>query len=149
MTLDYDLPTVIIEGDNSAKSDRSTTDPREDNDSSNDNREKTFNAKVEDYKNGLSLSMREKSMISYRYASRIINAIKSNRVKIACCFGILEHWYPIEQLISLSAVRQDLVDLKTDGMKNISMITASKLYVRGATNGVTCSCKGGCKNKQC
>ncbi|CAF1426538.1 unnamed protein product, partial [Didymodactylos carnosus] len=71
-----------------------------------------------------------------------------NRVRVACCFGILEHWYPIEQLISLSAVPQELVDLKTDGMKNISMITASKLYVRGATNGVTCSCKGGCKNKQ-
>ncbi|CAF0984756.1 unnamed protein product [Didymodactylos carnosus] len=90
MTLDYDLPTVIIEGDNSAKSDRSTTDPREDNDSSNDNREKTFNAKVEDYKNGLSLSMREKSMISYRYASRIINALKyetaRKKVGIDCKF---------------------------------------------------------------
>ncbi|CAF1602584.1 unnamed protein product [Didymodactylos carnosus] len=54
-TLDYDLPTVIIEGDNSAKNDTvvndgSTTVAREDNDNSNDNRRKAFNAKVEDYK---------------------------------------------------------------------------------------------------
>ncbi|CAF0775127.1 unnamed protein product [Didymodactylos carnosus] len=95
MTLDCDFPTVIIEGDNSAKSDTvvndgSTTDPRGDNDSSNDNREKAFNAKVEDYKNGLSLSMREKSTISYRYASRIINALKHEtarkKVGIDCKF---------------------------------------------------------------
>jgi hypothetical protein len=33
--------------------------------------------------------------------------------------------------------------------KEISMITASKLYVRGAVNGVCCSCKGGWKTKQC
>ncbi|CAF1078316.1 unnamed protein product [Didymodactylos carnosus] len=95
MTLDYDLPTVIIEGDNGAKKDTvvndgSTIDLREDSDNSNDNREKAVNAKVEDYKNGLSLSMREKSMISYRYASRIINTLRhetaGKKVGIDCKF---------------------------------------------------------------
>ncbi|CAF1596916.1 unnamed protein product [Didymodactylos carnosus] len=66
-----------------------------------DNREKAFNAKVEDYKNGLSLSMREKSMISYLYASRIINALKhetaGKKVGIDCKFHCLcRHFLTID-----------------------------------------------------
>ncbi|CAF1616827.1 unnamed protein product, partial [Didymodactylos carnosus] len=52
----YDLPTVIIDSEKDVKNDivlndEYTTDPRDGNDNSNDNREKTSNAKVEDYKN--------------------------------------------------------------------------------------------------
>ncbi|CAF4559174.1 unnamed protein product, partial [Didymodactylos carnosus] len=40
------------------------------------NAEKTFYAKVDDYKNGLSSSMREKTMITVSYYNKILNALK-------------------------------------------------------------------------
>ncbi|CAF0854989.1 unnamed protein product [Didymodactylos carnosus] len=90
VTLEYDLPIVIIDDDSTVVNDESTTAPRGGNDNSNVNRDKTFNAKVEDYKNDLSLSMREKSMISYPYASTIIKALKhelaEKKVGIDCKF---------------------------------------------------------------
>jgi hypothetical protein len=52
-------------------------------------------------------------------------------------------------LVGLTAVPHELVNLQIDDLPEISMITASKLYVRGAVNGMCCSCKGGCKTKQC
>ncbi|CAF1610818.1 unnamed protein product [Didymodactylos carnosus] len=81
VTLEYNLSTVIIDGDNGVKNDtvvndESKTDSHDGNDNSNLNRKKTFSAKVEDYKDGLSLSMREKSMISCLHASTIINVLK-------------------------------------------------------------------------
>ncbi|CAF1105934.1 unnamed protein product [Didymodactylos carnosus] len=81
VTLEYNLPTVIIDGNNGVKNgtvvnDESKTDSHDGNDNSNVNREKTFNAKVGDCKNGLSLSMREKSMISCPHTSTIINVLK-------------------------------------------------------------------------
>ncbi|CAF4373123.1 unnamed protein product, partial [Rotaria sordida] len=42
-----------------------------------------------------------------------------------------------------SAVPKNLVNLQTSELKEISFITASKSYVRGGIDGVTCSCKGG------
>lgn len=74
---------------------------------------------------------------------------RDGRVKVACVNGIIDQWWPLDVLVGLSAVSDELVNLVISGLPEISMITASKLYVRGAINGVCCSCKGGCKTKQC
>jgi hypothetical protein len=49
--------------------------------------------------------------------------------------------------LPLSTVPETLVNIQTRQLKEISFITASRLYVRGGVNGVSCSCKGGCKTK--
>ncbi len=72
-----------------------------------------------------------------------IIAKEEERVKLACVHGIIDQWWPINVLVGLSAVPHELVHLQVDELPEISMIAASKLYVRGAINGVCCSCKGG------
>ena len=74
---------------------------------------------------------------------------KEEQAKLACVFGILNQWWSLDVLIGISAVPKELLEIKIDDMSEISMISASKLYVRGAVNGVCCSCKSGCRNKQC
>ena len=74
---------------------------------------------------------------------------KDELVKLACVNGIIDQLWPMDALVSLSAVPDTLVDLTMNGLPEISVITASKLFVRGAVNGICCSCKSGCKTKQC
>ena len=73
----------------------------------------------------------------------------NDKIKVACIFGIINHLWPLTSIVKLTAVPEELVQLKTTDLKPISIITASKLFVRGAINGITCSYKGACKNKQC
>ncbi|CAF4367890.1 unnamed protein product, partial [Rotaria magnacalcarata] len=49
----------------------------------------------------------------------------------------------VNVLLGLFAVSHELVHLKVDDLQKILMITASKLYVRGAVNGVCCLSKPG------
>ncbi|CAF1068264.1 unnamed protein product, partial [Didymodactylos carnosus] len=163
------------------------------------NAEKTFYAKVDDSKNGLSSGMRQKTMITVSYYNKILNALKQTTsgketgvnsyfyawckkffrvdncavgefigvkidkvdrtntdpkllpcviidkkhhdVKVVGVNGIIDQWWPLESLVRLSAVSQELRDLNLSELKEIPPITASKLFVRNALNGVTCSCK--------
>ena len=74
---------------------------------------------------------------------------KNERVKVAGVNGIIDQWWPLDGLVGLSAISEQLVNLVVSGLPEISMINASKLYVRGAINGVCRSCKEGRKTKQC
>ncbi|CAF3981847.1 unnamed protein product [Rotaria magnacalcarata] len=56
-------------------------------------------------------------------------------LKLACIHGIIHQWsWTVNMLVGLSAVPHELVHLKVDDLQKISMITASKLYVRGVVN---------------
>ncbi|CAF1444319.1 unnamed protein product [Rotaria sordida] len=68
---------------------------------------------------------------------------KKDKIKVACEFGIINQWWSLDSIALLSAVPENLVNLQTSELKEISFITASKSYVRGGIDGVTCSCKGG------
>ncbi|CAF0998919.1 unnamed protein product [Rotaria sordida] len=72
-----------------------------------------------------------------------IIAKEAERVKLACVYGIINQWWTINVLVGLTAVPHELVHLQLDHLQEISMITASKLYVRSPINGICCSCKGG------
>jgi hypothetical protein len=81
--------------------------------------------------------------------SIIVEKNNNKKVKVACMFGIINQWLPLESLVKLSAVPEQLVQLDKTQLKEISVISATKLFVRDAVNGITCCCKGGCKTKQC
>ncbi|CAF2130101.1 unnamed protein product [Rotaria magnacalcarata] len=74
---------------------------------------------------------------------------KDDKIKVACEFGIINQWWSLDSVALLSTVPENLVNLQKNELKEIYFITASRLFVRGGINGVTCSCKGGCKTKQC
>ncbi|CAF1659196.1 unnamed protein product, partial [Didymodactylos carnosus] len=74
---------------------------------------------------------------------------KEHTVKVACVFGIIDAWWSFDDVIFLSSVPNDLVTLKLNDLDEITLITASRLYVRGNANGMVCSCKSGCKSKHC
>ncbi|CAF3908277.1 unnamed protein product [Rotaria sp. Silwood1] len=81
--------------------------------------------------------------------SVVLEKNNDKKIKVACMFGIINQWWPLESVVKLSAVPEQLVQMDKSELKEISVITASKLFVRDAVNGNTCSCKGGCKTKQC
>ncbi|CAF1480649.1 unnamed protein product [Didymodactylos carnosus] len=70
--------------------------------------------------------------------------------KIVCQFGQLDKGFGIESLIPMQAACPvELKSLKLDELKDISLIEASKLFVRGSVNGATCDCKSLCATKHC
>ncbi|CAF1524771.1 unnamed protein product, partial [Rotaria sp. Silwood1] len=73
---------------------------------------------------------------------------RHDKIKVACEYGIIDTWWSFDSVVKLSAVPEKLINLNTSQLKKISIITASKLYVRGSANGFTCSCKGSCKTKE-
>lgn len=66
---------------------------------------------------------------------------KDDQIKQACVYGVIDQWWLINSVIELSAVPHEFVNLKVNELRELSMITGSKLYVRGAANAVWCSCK--------
>ncbi|CAF2081135.1 unnamed protein product [Rotaria magnacalcarata] len=97
---------------------------------------------------GLQIHKVDRTNTNPRLLPCIIIEKEDEQVKLSCIHGIIDQWWTVNMLVGLSAVPHELVHLKVDDIQKISMITASKLYVRGAVNGVCCSCKGGCKTKQ-
>jgi hypothetical protein len=81
--------------------------------------------------------------------SIVVEKRDAKKVKVACAFGVINQWLPLESLVKLSIVPEQLVQLDKAQLKEISVISASNLFVRNAVNGTTCSCKGACKTKQC
>ncbi len=66
----------------------------------------------------------------------MIIAIEAERMELACVHGIIDRWWPINILVGLFAVPHELVYLQLDDLPEISIMTATKLYIRGAVNGV-------------
>ena len=74
---------------------------------------------------------------------------KKDKFKVACEYGIIDQWWSLDSMMLLSTVPEGLVNLDTSNLPNIPFIAASKLYVRCIIDGSVCSCKDGCKTKQC
>ena len=98
---------------------------------------------------GLPIDKVDRTNTDPRLLPCVIIAKEAEKVKLACVNGIINHWWTLNVLVGLTGVPYELIHLQLDELKEISMITAFKLYVRGAINGTCCSCKGGCKTKQC
>ncbi|CAF4558114.1 unnamed protein product [Rotaria sp. Silwood2] len=81
--------------------------------------------------------------------SVVLEKRDDKKIKVACLFGVINQWWSLESVVKLSAVSEQLVQMDKTELKEISIITASKLFVHDAINGSTCSCKGACKTKQC
>ncbi|CAF2132348.1 unnamed protein product [Rotaria magnacalcarata] len=70
--------------------------------------------------------------------------------KLVCQFGKLENNYALEHLVDLKmACPQELKQIVIDDLKEITLIEACKLFVRGSLTGHTCDCKGKCVTRQC
>ncbi|CAM4796217.1 unnamed protein product [Rotaria magnacalcarata] len=98
---------------------------------------------------GLRIDKVDRTNTDPKLLSCVIIAIEEEKVKFACVHGVINQWWTFTSFVGLSAAPHELTHLKLEDLQEISMITASKLYVRGAVNGICCSCKGGCKTKQC
>jgi hypothetical protein len=83
----------------------------------------------------------------------IIEKIENNKnvlYKLVCQYGKLQDTFSIEHLVDLkSACPDELKKIVIDQLKDITIIEACKLYVRGSLSGHTCDCKGKCATKQC
>ena len=71
--------------------------------------------------------------------SIVLEKRDDKKIKVACMFGVTIQWWPLESVVKLSAVPKQLVELDKAQLKEISLITASKLFVHDAVNGTTCS----------
>ena len=75
--------------------------------------------------------------------------INDGKIEVACEYGVIDQWWSLDAVVKLSNVPEALLNLKIKKLRKVSIITASKLFVRGDINGVTCSCKSGCRTKLC
>ncbi|CAF3798384.1 unnamed protein product [Adineta steineri] len=57
----------------------------------------------------------------------VVIELNNERVKLACVYGIIDQWWSIDSVTGLSAVPVELINLKVDELRELSMITASKL----------------------
>jgi len=107
-----------------------------------------MNCSIGDYV-GIKIDKVDRTNTDPKILPGVILEKQNDKIKIACEFGVINQWWSMGSIVQLSMVPETLVNLQTKQLKEISFMTACKLCVRGAVNGVTCSCKGGCKTKQC
>jgi hypothetical protein len=69
--------------------------------------------------------------------SIIVEKCDDKKIKVVCMFGVINQWLPLETLVEFSAVPEQLVQLNKAQLKEISVITTSKQFVRDAVNGTT------------
>ncbi len=79
----------------------------------------------------------------------VILDTKENKIKVTCEDGSINQWWSLNPVVKLSHLPETLINSQTSQLEEISVVTASKLYVHGAVDGTTCSCKHGCRTKQC
>ncbi|CAF3013450.1 unnamed protein product, partial [Rotaria sp. Silwood2] len=92
---------------------------------------------------GIKINKVDRTNTDPKIVPAVILEKKDDKIKVACEFGIINQWWSLDSVALLSTVPENLVNLQTNELKEISFITASRLFVRGGINGVTCSCKGG------
>ena len=106
------------------------------------------NCNIGDYV-GIKINKVDRTNTDPKILASVVIEKKQNKIKVACEHGIINQWWSVDSLVQLSSVPEALINLKTSELKEISFITASRYFIRGGINGVTCSCKGGCRTKQC
>jgi len=108
----------------------------------------SFKCLIGDYV-GIKIDKVDRTNTDPKILPAVVLEKKDDKIKVACEFGIINQWWSLDSVVLLSTVPEGLINLQTNELKEISLITASRLYVRGGIDGVTFSCKGSCKTKQC
>ena len=98
---------------------------------------------------GVKIDKVDRTNIDPKTLPSVVLEKENGKIKLACEFGIINQWWSLDSIVSLSTAPETLVNLQTSQLKEVSFITASKLNVRGGVNGVRCLCKSGCRTKQC
>jgi hypothetical protein len=111
-------------------------------------KDRSFKCSIGDYV-GIKIDKVDRTNIDPKILPAKVMEKKDGKIKVASEFGIINQWWALDSVVSLSTVPENLVKLQGSDLPEISLITAAKLYVRGGVDGVCCSCKSSCKTKQC
>ena len=112
-----------------------------------DSEETRYYQELEKHINSLSMKFREKSVIKQNSYNDIVKCLLSPKGKPLGNFSAKFMYWVKQHFTLMKIAGADMVVI--DDLKEITLIEACKLFVRGSLTGHTCDCKGKCVTRQC